>query len=90
MSLAQLAKSLGLLAKVFTNLSHQWNNFNPKKFVFYVNFVILLGHIVYDEGLLIYPMKAIIITNMSTPTNVTEIKHFLGGAIFYWRYLLAK
>ncbi len=81
-SLAQLARSFGLLAKVFTKWLNQWNNLNPKKCVFNVNFVVLLGHIVYNEGLL----KAIIITNMSTPTDVIKTKHFLGGAIFYWRY----
>jgi hypothetical protein len=85
-SLAQLARSFELLAKVFTKVLNQWNNFNPKKCAFYVNFVVLSGHIVYNEGLLIDPIKAIITTNMSTPTNVTEIKHFLGGAISYWRY----
>jgi hypothetical protein len=82
-SLTQLARSLGLLAKVFTKMLNQWNNLNPKKCVFYVNFIILLGHIVYNEGLLIDRIKAIIITNMLTPTYVIEIKHFLGGAIFY-------
>ncbi len=86
MSSTQLARSLGLLVKVFTKMLNQWNNLNPKKCVFYFNFVVLFGHIVYNEGLLIDPIKAIIITNMSTPIDVTKTKHFLGGAIFYWRY----
>jgi hypothetical protein len=46
-------------------------NLNPKKCVFCVNFGILLGHIVCEDGLLIDPRKINIITNMPTPMSVT-------------------
>jgi len=46
-------------------------NLNPKKCVFCVNFGILLGHIVCEDGPLIDPRKINIITNMPTPMSVT-------------------
>lgn len=47
---------------------------HPKKCTFYVTSRVLLGHIVYNKGLLVDQRKIDIITKMPTPKNVTKIK----------------
>jgi hypothetical protein len=44
---------------------------NLEKCAFCVNSRVLLGDIVYDDGLLVDPRKINIITNMPTPKSVT-------------------
>ncbi len=57
-------------------------SFNLGKCAFCVNLGVLLGHIVCHDGLLVNPQKIIAITTMPTPTNVIEIKQFLGTIVF--------
>jgi hypothetical protein len=57
--------------------------FNPKNCAFSVNFGILLGHIVCEDGLLVDLRKINIVTNMPTLTSVTQLKRFLGVARFH-------
>jgi hypothetical protein len=59
---------------------------NPEKCPFCVNLGILLKHIVCEDGLLVDLRKINIITEMPTPTNVTELKRFLWVAGFYQHY----
>ncbi len=47
----------------------------------------LLGHIVCHDDLLVDPHNITTIIAMLTPTNVMEIKWFLGAVGFYWCYL---
>jgi hypothetical protein len=61
-------------------------NLNPKKCTFYVNFGVLLRHVVCHDKLLVDPRKVIVITSMPIPSNVTQIKWFLGVVGFYQRY----
>jgi hypothetical protein len=59
---------------------------NLEKCAFWVNFRVLLGHIVCEYGLLIDPRKINIITYMPNLTSVIELKRFLGVTCFYRRY----
>jgi hypothetical protein len=73
----------------------RWNgiSLNLEKCAFYVNSGVLLGHIIYSDGLLVDPIKITTITTMLILVSVTDIKRFLRLASFYQRYfwdLLAK
>jgi len=61
-------------------------NLNLEKCAFCVNLGVLLGHIVCHDGLLVDPHKIMAITVMLTPTNLIEIKKFLGATNFYQHY----
>ncbi len=71
------------LKKCMTQCRNNGINFNLEKCAFCVNFRILLGHIVCEDGLLIDPRKIIIIIDIPTPTNVTKLKRFLKASSFY-------
>jgi len=58
-------------------------SFNPEKCAFCVNSRVLLGHIVYEDGLLVDPRKINIIMNMPTSMIVIKLKRFLGATSFY-------
>jgi hypothetical protein len=58
-------------------------NFNLEKCAFCVNSKVLLGHIVYEDELLVDPRKINIIIDMPTSTSVTKLKRFLGATSFY-------
>ncbi len=73
------------LKKCMTQCKSNGISPNPKKCAFCVNFGIILGHIVCEDGLLVDPRK-IIITNMPTSINVIELKRFLNAICFYRRY----
>ncbi len=64
-------------------MSCQWYS---EKCVFYVNFGVLLRHIVYNEGVLVDLRKISTITTMPVPINIIEIKRFLGATCFYRQY----
>jgi hypothetical protein len=74
---------LSQLQKCLEECRRNGMNFNPKKCTFYVNSSVLLGHIVYSDGLLMDPIKIIVITTMQILVNVIEINFFLGIASFY-------
>jgi hypothetical protein len=71
------------LKKCMTQYGNNGISLNPKKCAFYVNLGILLGHIVYEDGMLVYPRKINIIIDIPTPMSVTKLKRFLGAIIFY-------
>jgi len=56
---------------------------NLEQYAFCVNFGVVLGHIVYEDGLLVNPRKINIIIDMHTPTNVTKLKRFFSAKGFY-------
>ncbi|XP_057760467.1 uncharacterized protein LOC130980842 [Arachis stenosperma] len=48
---------------------------------------IVLGHIFYDKGISVDPANVNVITNLSHPSSVREVRFFLGHAGFYRRFI---
>ncbi|XP_028120977.1 uncharacterized protein LOC114318317 [Camellia sinensis] len=58
-----------------------------KKCEFWLQEVAFLGHVVIKEGVSVDPHKVEAIVNWPTPTNVTEIRSFMGLAGYYRRFV---
>ena len=54
---------------------------------FWLNKVHFLGHVVSKEGVSVDPAKVEAVSMWATPTNVTEIRSFLGLAGYYRRFI---
>ena len=54
-----------------------------KKCYFWLKEVSFLGHIVFDEGIRVYPTKIEAVVNWKPPRTVTEVRSFLGLAGYY-------
>ena len=54
---------------------------------FWLNKVHFLGHVVSKEGVSVDPAKVEAVSKWATPTNVTEIRSFLGLAGYYRRFI---
>jgi hypothetical protein len=74
---------LNHLKKCMTQCRNNGINLNPQNNALCVNFRILIGHIVCEDGLLVDPRKINIIKDMPTPTSVKKLKRFIGVAGFY-------
>ena len=49
--------------------------------------VVFLGHVVSKEGIKVDPQKVKAIMDWPRPTNVTEVRSFLGSAGYYRRFI---
>jgi len=58
-----------------------------KKCEFWLEEVVFLGHVVTKERIKVDPQKVKAIKEWSKPTNVTEIRSFLGLAGYYRRFI---
>ena len=54
---------------------------------FCLSSVIFLGHIISVDGVYVDPHKVEAIVNWSRPTNVTEVKGFMGLVRYYKRFI---
>ena len=54
---------------------------------FWLNSVSFLGHVISKEGVQVDPKKVEAVSNWPRPTNVTEIRCFLGMAGYYRRFV---
>ena len=54
---------------------------------FWLDRVVFLGHIISAEGISMDPQKIEAIVNWQPPTNVTEIRSFLGLAGYYRKFV---
>ena len=54
---------------------------------FWLNSVSFLGHVISKEGVRVDPKKVEAVSNWPRPTNVTEIRSFLGMAGYYRRFV---
>ncbi|KAL1564620.1 hypothetical protein AAHA92_06939 [Salvia divinorum] len=60
---------------------------NFEKCHFMVTEGIVLGHIVSEKGIQVDPAKVDVIAKLPYPTNQKEVRHFLGHAGFYRRFI---
>lgn len=58
-----------------------------KKCEFWLQEVAFLGHVVTKEGVSVDPHKVEAIVNWPTPTNVTEVRSFMGLSRYYRRFV---
>ena len=54
---------------------------------FWLDSVTFLGHVILVEGISVDPQKIEAIVNWKPPTNVTEIRSFLGLARYYRKFV---
>ena len=59
----------------------------PEKCHFCVSEILCLGHVVSAEGVKTDPAKINKITNMKDPSNVAELRRFLGLAGYYRKFI---
>ena len=58
-----------------------------RKYQFWLNNVAFLGHVISAEGVSVDPQKIEVIVNWKPPTNVIEIRSFLGLAGYYQKFV---
>jgi hypothetical protein len=54
---------------------------------FWLDRVIFLEHVVSKDSISVDPKKVEAVVNWERPTNVHEIKSFLGLVGYYWRFV---
>jgi hypothetical protein len=60
---------------------------NLKKCIFFSPFIVLLGHIVCKQGLLVDPSKIAIIVDLPPPTSVKQLHTTLGHTGYYRKFI---
>ena len=54
---------------------------------FWLNQVVFLGHVISKAGITVDPNKIEAVVNWDRPTNVSEVRSFLGRACYYRRFV---
>ncbi|GMP43953.1 hypothetical protein CsSME_00013113 [Camellia sinensis var. sinensis] len=54
---------------------------------FWLSSISFLGHVINEEGISVDPSKIEAIVNWPTPTNVSEVRCFLGLASYYRKFV---
>ena len=76
------------LQKVFDRLREAGLKLKPKKCFLFAKEVSFLGHVISEDGIATDPAKIENVKNWPVPTNVTELRSFLGLCSYYRRYIL--
>jgi len=71
------------LGKVLRRRQNKHLTLNWEKCHFMVKRGIILGHIIYSEGIEVNKAKVDLIANLPVPTYVKDIRSFLRHASFY-------
>ena len=58
-----------------------------KKCEFWLNQVMFLGYVISKDGIIVVPNKIEAVVNWDRPTNVSEVKSFLGLVGYYRRFV---
>ncbi len=75
------------LRQVFERLRNANLKMNPKKCALFRKTVSFLGHIVSENGIATDPDKTDTVNNWPIPTNVKEIRQFLGLCSYYRKFV---
>ncbi|WVZ80144.1 hypothetical protein U9M48_027643, partial [Paspalum notatum var. saurae] len=58
-----------------------------KKCEFWLSEVSFLGHVINEKGISVDPSKVSAVVEWERPSNVKEVRSFLGMAGYYWRFV---
>ena len=58
-----------------------------KKCEFWLDQVVFLGHVISEAGIFVDPSKVEAVVDWARPTNVSEVRSFLGLASYYRRFV---
>ena len=78
---------LQILEEVFGRLQDHGIRLNPAKCIFFQPGLQFLGHWIDQHGIRPLPQKMEAIMEASSPTNVTELKSYLGLLNYYGKFL---
>jgi len=60
---------------------------NPKKCIFFKQKQVCLGHVISGEGIQTDPEKVSAINGLKTPTNLKELRQWIGMESWYRRFV---
>jgi len=60
---------------------------NPKKCTFFKQKLVYLGHVISGEGIQTDPEKVPATNGLKTPTNLKELRQWIGMASWYRRFV---
>ena len=80
-------KHVGALRLMLVKCREHQISLNLKKCIFCVPFVILLGHVVCRQGLMVDPTKIAIIVNLPPPALVEQLCTTLGHTRYYMKFI---
>ena len=75
------------LEAVLSRLSQAGLKLKPEKCKFFQKSVSFLGHIISDQGIGTCPEKTRAVVEWPVPTNIREVRSFLGLASYYRRFV---
>jgi hypothetical protein len=75
------------LRQVLSTLREHQLYAKVSKCEFWLKEVVFLGHVISVQGILVDPRKVEVVLKWERPTNVTEIRSFLGLAGYYRRFI---
>lgn len=84
---SSVTQHLERLELVLGRLKHEGLKAKLEKCAFFKPKVKYLGHVVSAQGVATDPGKVEVVANWACPTNVTELRSFLGFASYYRRFV---
>ena len=74
---------------VLAALSNEGYCCRPEKCVFGADEVPYLGHVISGDGLSVDPMKVALVKDWPAPTDVNQVRSFVGLVQYFWRFIQA-